>query len=142
VVRFGDKEFVVADIPGLIEGAHRGVGLGNQFLKHIERTRLLVHLIDISNGEDAIELYEKIRNELRLYKEELLEKPEIVALNKIDLPQVRERVKEVEETFRSRGLHFFAISALTGEGIEELLRGIVRRLDDASVPSEAQKDSA
>lgn len=142
VVRFGDKEFVVADIPGLIEGAHRGVGLGNQFLKHIERSRLLVHLIDISNGEDAIELYEKIRNELRLYKEELLEKPEIVALNKIDLPQVRERVKEVEETFRSRGLHFFAISALTGEGIEELLRGIVRRLDDASVPSEAQKDSA
>jgi len=94
VVRFEDKEFIVADIPGLIEGAHKGIGLGNQFLKHIERTRLLVHLIDISNGEEALELYEKIRNELKLYKEDLLEKPELVVLNKIDLPQVREKVEK------------------------------------------------
>jgi len=142
VVRLEDKEFIVADIPGLIEGAHKGIGLGNQFLKHIERTRLLVHLIDISNGEEALELYEKIRNELGLYKEDLLEKPELVVLNKIDLPQVREKVEEVKEAFQNRGLPFFAISALTGEGIEELLRGIIRRLDDGSTPFKIQKDSA
>jgi len=136
VVRFEGKEFIVADIPGLIEGAHKGIGLGNQFLKHIERTRLLVHLIDISNGEDALELYKKIRNELGLYKEELLKKNELVVLNKIDLPQVREKVEEVKETFQKRGLPFFAISALTGEGIEELLRGIIRRIDDGSAPFE------
>ncbi len=142
VVRFEDKEFIVADIPGLIEGAHKGIGLGNQFLKHIERTRLLVHLIDISNGEEALELYEKIRNELKLYKEDLLEKPELVVLNKIDLPQVREKVEKVKEAFQKRGLPFFAISALTGEGIEELLRGIIRRLDDGTTPFEIQKDSS
>jgi len=141
VVRFEDKEFIVADIPGLIEGAHKGIGLGNQFLKHIERTRLLVHLIDISNGEEALELYEKIRNELKLYKEDLLEKPELVVLNKIDLPQVREKVEEVKEAFQNRGLPFFAISALTGEGIGELLRGIIRRLDDGIASLKVKKDS-
>jgi len=141
VVRFEDKEFIVADIPGLIEGAHKGIGLGNQFLKHIERTRLLVHLIDISNGEEALELYEKIRNELGLYKEDLLEKPELVVLNKIDLPQVREKVEEVKEAFQNRGLPFFAISALTGEGIGELLRGIIRRLDDGIASLKVKKDS-
>ena len=141
VVRFEDKEFIVADIPGLIEGAHKGIGLGNQFLKHIERTRLLVHLIDISNGEEALELYEKIRNELKLYKEDLLEKPELVVLNKIDLPQVREKVEEVKEVFQNRGLPFFAISALTGEGIGELLRGIIRRLDDGIASLKVKKDS-
>ena len=141
VVRFEDKEFIVADIPGLIEGAHKGIGLGNQFLKHIERTRLLVHLIDISNGEEALELYEKIRNELGLYKEDLLEKPELVVLNKIDLPQVREKVEEVKEAFQKRGLPFFAISALTGEGIGELLREIIRRLDDGIASLKVKKDS-
>ncbi|RLA84836.1 MAG: GTPase ObgE, partial [Deltaproteobacteria bacterium] len=129
MVRIGDREFVMADIPGLIEGAHKGLGLGSRFLKHIERTRLLLHLIDISQGGDPLELYEGIRRELRLFNPELLQKPEIVVLNKIDLPEVRERVQEVKEIFSRKGVPFLAISALTGEGIGGLLGEILKRLD-------------
>lgn len=131
VVRFGEEELVFADIPGLIEGAHRGAGLGSQFLRHVERTKLLLHMIDISDREDPFERYEQIRQELGLYDLKLLEKPEVVVLNKIDLPEVREKVEEISGEFEKRRAPFFAISALTGEGVEGLLRfvfGVSRQI--------------
>lgn len=128
VVRMGEREFVVADIPGLIEGAHRGVGLGIQFLRHIKRTKILLHLLDISDGGDPLKRYDDIRKEMGLFDEELLRKPELVVLNKIDLPEVRRRIPEVKEIFAQRGKEVFPISALTGEGLAELLREVSRRL--------------
>lgn len=129
VVDVGGKPFVVADIPGLIEGAHRGAGLGSRFLKHIERTKVLVELIDISSGTDPLDLYRGLRKELGLYSQGLLKKPEIVALNKVDLPEVRERLEKVRKTFSSMGLPFFTISALTGEGVDELVLEMAKRLE-------------
>ncbi len=128
VVSIGEDQFVVADIPGLIEGAHQGAGLGSRFLRHIERTRLLVHLIDVSAGADPLTLYEGIRRELGLFSPELLKKPELVVLNKIDLPEVRDRVDDIRRKFEGRGLPFLALSALTGEGVEELLKEMAKRL--------------
>lgn len=126
VVRLGEEELVFADIPGLIEGAHRGAGLGSQFLRHVERTKLLLHMIDISDRGNPLERYKQIRQELLLYDPKLLEKPEVVVLNKIDLPDVREKVVKIKEEFEERRIPFFAISALTGEGVEELLRFVFR----------------
>lgn len=128
VVQWKDFEsFVVADIPGLIEGAHRGEGLGIQFLRHVERTNLLVHVIEVTptledqdDGRDPIEDFETICEELRRHDEALADRPQLVVLNKIDLPFVRERVEELREHFQDeRGLPFLAISAATGENIDE-----------------------
>lgn len=124
------KEFVVADIPGLIEGAHKGAGLGTRFLRHIERTLLLLHLLDLSDHRgDPFSLYEGVRRELASFNPLLTEKPEIVVLNKIDLPEIRSRIEEVRRTFEARGLPFFAISAHTGEGVKELVQEVGRRLE-------------
>ena len=98
VVDMGWDAFVVADLPGLIEGAHSGVGLGHQFLRHVERTRVLVHLLDASD-EDPIAAYETIRNELKLYDESLAAKPEIVVLNKADLPEARAKAERLKRAF-------------------------------------------
>jgi GTP-binding protein len=113
------RRLVVADLPGLIEGAHRGVGLGDEFLRHIERTKVIVHLIDCAplSGPKPKEAYEMIRGELRLYSELLASKPEIIALNKIDLV-TRAQLKKIEKEF---GLSAFAISGATGEGLKKLL---------------------
>ena len=123
------EPFVVADIPGLIKGAHKGTGLGTRFLRHIERTRILVHLVDVSaiDSDDPLHGYNTINKELALYNQKLAEKPQIVVLNKIDLPDTREAAK----TFQSaaKGKKVTLISALTGKGVDDLKLQIVQLLD-------------
>jgi GTP-binding protein len=118
-----DRSFVVADVPGLIEGAHAGHGLGHQFLRHIERTKVLIHLVDVSgaSGRDPVEDFEIIRRELALYNRELLSKPELVAANKIDALDDPDRASRLEHRARELGLPFFRISAVTGDGVPRLL---------------------
>jgi GTP-binding protein len=122
-VRVDNFSFVVADLPGLIEGAHKGVGLGHQFLRHAERTSLLLHMVDIAavEGRDPICDFETINEELRLYSPELAKKPQIVVANKMDLPNAHENLRRCLPYWRQRGYEVFAISALTGEGIEPLV---------------------
>jgi GTPase len=122
VVSFDDRSFVVADIPGLIEGAHLGHGLGTQFLRHIERTRLLVHLVDVSDesGRDPAHDYDVILEELASFSEELVQKPMIVAASKIDVAQNPQRVETLERKAHEAGLPFLKISSVTGEGIDAL----------------------
>jgi GTP-binding protein len=122
-VRVDNFSFVVADLPGLIEGAHKGVGLGHQFLRHAERTSLLLHMVDIAavEGRDPICDFETINEELRLYSPELAKKPQIVVANKMDLPNAHENLRRCLPYWRERGYEVFAISALTGEGIEPLV---------------------
>jgi GTP-binding protein len=130
VVSYGElNAFVMADIPGLIAGAHQGAGLGSRFLRHIERTLLLVHLLDISADppEDPWHHYEAINEELGRFHPSLLEKPQVAVLNKIDLPAVRERIPQVEDAFSQRGVDLLSISALTGEGVDEMVREIGHR---------------
>ncbi len=117
------ESFVVADIPGLIEGSHQGKGLGTTFLKHIDRSAILLHLLDLASveGRDPIIDYETVIGELRLYNPELLKKKQIVAGNKIDLPQAKQNLKIVQPYFKEKGLLFFPISAVTGEGVSQLL---------------------
>lgn len=124
------RSFVVADIPGLIEGAHRGAGLGHRFLKHVERTKLLLHLIDISlmPERDPLAGYRALNRELELFDEQLARKPQIVVVNKIDLPHVRENLGKVTTMFQELGVGLFPVSAATGEGIPALLDEIAGRL--------------
>ncbi len=132
VVSYHDgRTFVVADIPGLIEGAHAGAGLGIQFLRHIERTKLLVHLLDLSpiTNRDPIDDYETMNKELKAYSEELSKKPQIVAANKIDITESREKLEEVKKYFDKSGIKIFPISSATGEGVIELIREIGKSLD-------------
>lgn len=127
VVDLGDGVgFVIADIPGLIEGAAEGVGLGHKFLKHIERTRAIIHVIDISGseGRDPIEDIKKINSELRAYNPELLELPQVIAANKTDIfleEEANEKLKELHEAFDEEGIEIFPISAVSGKGVKELL---------------------
>jgi len=118
-----ETEFVIADIPGLIEGAHEGTGLGHEFLRHVERTKLLIHLIDISEseGRDPIEDFEKINKELELFKPELLQKKQIIAANKIDVVSNSESVDKFKKEMESRGYEVFLISAVTGTGLKSLI---------------------
>jgi GTP-binding protein len=129
--------FVMADLPGLIEGASLGVGLGHEFLRHVERTRLLVHLLDGLVG-DPIDSYEMINHELSAFSERLAAKPQIVVFNKMDVPEVREVWPLVKEMLAERGVQSLAISAATGEGVPALLKEIARRLSElpATIPVE------
>lgn len=133
VAEVGDRRFVVADIPGLIEGASQGAGLGDRFLRHIERTRVLVHLVDAGTAlleeRDPIESYEAIRKELGAYAATLLDRHEIVALNKVDLVADREALRATEEKLLARGCSVHRISSATGEGLPALLASVVRTLD-------------
>jgi GTP-binding protein len=124
------RSFVIADIPGLIEGAHQGAGLGIRFLKHVERTDLLLHILDLSwiPERDPIREYEALNLELKLFNPELAEKRQIIVINKLDLPVVRENLPLIRPWFTERGLTVFAISAATGEGIPPLLDEIARQL--------------
>ncbi|NPA49137.1 MAG: GTPase ObgE [Thermodesulfobacteria bacterium] len=132
VVKLSDERtFVVADIPGLIEGAHKGVGLGLDFLRHIERTRVLLYVLDASRGEECLKDFELIRRELAHYHPALLEKPSAVALNKIDLVADREKLALLRSYFEEKGFPVYLISAVTGEGIKELLEGLWRLLQKA-----------
>jgi GTP-binding protein len=132
-----DRSFVVADVPGLIEGAHRGEGLGTKFLAHLERTKVLVHLVDVSSGSgrDPVEDYEIIRRELELFAGSgdetavaLASKPEIVAANKTDALDDPDRLKKLERHAKKRGVAFHAISGATGAGIPALLEAMWREV--------------
>lgn len=124
------RSFVVADIPGIIEGAAEGAGLGHRFLKHVERTNVLLHIIDISwiPDRDPIAEFETLNRELALFSPELAEKRQIVVVNKLDLPVVQENLPGLLPWFRERDLRVFPISAATGEGIPALLDEIARNL--------------
>lgn len=124
------RSFVVADIPGLIEDAHLGAGLGIQFLRHIERTRLLVHLVDVSpaSGRDPVEDFETVMRELASFSEALVEKPMIVAATKMDAAQEPERVASLRRHTAARGLACFEISSATGQGVEELKYAMAERV--------------
>ena len=127
--------FVMADIPGLIEGASEGIGLGHEFLRHIERTRVLVHLLDAASteGRDPLDDYRKINKELELYKDILKDRPQVVAANKLDCmpPEDREAIMEIlREELEPEGVKVFPISAVTGEGVRELLLYVKQLLDE------------
>lgn len=133
VVEVGQgKSFVIADIPGLIEGAHTGAGLGHDFLRHIERNRILVHVIDVSSqeGREPIDDFNKINEELKKFNPKLAEKPQIVVANKIDLPQSRENFDKLSKEVKNTGFDIYAISAATGEGIKALEYAIWNKLEE------------
>lgn len=123
--------FVMADIPGLIEGAHKGVGMGMKFLKHIERTKLILHLVDLADPthKDAVGAYKKIRKELKLYNPEFVKRPEIVVITKTDLSEVRENLDTAKKSLtKASKKKVLTISAVTHEGLKELIREIVKGL--------------
>lgn len=143
VVRIGEEEsFVIADIPGLIEGAHKGMGLGHDFLKHVERTKLLVHVLDGSGieGRDPIDDFYKINDELVKYNPKLKDKPQIIVANKMDLPQFKDWIGKIKDEFESLGHKVFSISAATKEGIQELKYGIWEALKDVEYEYETFDD--
>ncbi len=117
-----ENHYVLADIPGLIEGASQGKGLGHEFLRHIERTRLLLHLVDVSDLRvmDPVKAFELVNKEMESYSPKLLEKPQLVVGTKIDTLSDRSYIESLRKEFASRGYEFMAVSALTGEGLEEL----------------------
>lgn len=115
-----DATMVLADIPGIIEGAHSGVGLGFAFLRHVQRTKVLIHLVD-GSAQDPLADFSQINTELSLFDDRLAQKPQLVAINKIDLPHVREQLPEMKEAFKQRGYEVFEVSALAREGLRELL---------------------
>jgi len=132
VVQYKDSlSFVVADIPGLIEGASEGVGLGLQFLRHVERCKVLVHLIDLSaiiEGRDAVKDFDTINRELRRFSPTLAEKPQVLVANKLDLPHAREALPKFEAAMKKRGLTVLPMSGATGEGIGPMLDAVAKVL--------------
>ncbi|WP_096201447.1 GTPase ObgE [Bacillus sp. FJAT-45350] len=126
-----NRSFVMADLPGLIEGAHQGVGLGHQFLRHIERTKVIVHVIDMSGleGRDPYEDYTKINEELREYNLRLLERPQIIVANKMDMPDSEEHLKQFKEQLED-GVPVFPISAITKQGLRDLLLAVVDKVEE------------
>jgi GTP-binding protein len=143
-----DRSFVVADVPGLIEGAHSGHGLGHQFLRHIERTKVIIHLVDVSgaSGRDPVEDFDTIRRELELYNPELLKKPHLVAANKIDAVDDPKRITALEKRAKKLKLKFFQISAVTGEGVKPLIEAAwpiiakARELEAKEIAVAAEED--
>jgi GTPase len=139
VVADDEIGFVVADIPGLIEGAHQGVGLGHLFLRHVERARLLLHIVD-GSAEDPLGDYDRVRRELELYNPALADKPEVVAINKLDLPAARERFPALQAELERRGRRVAGLSALTATGLPELLTLLVETLAHLPAsPAEVEK---
>lgn len=139
VVRVAEeKSFVIADIPGLIEGASEGVGLGHDFLRHVERTRVLVHVLDASGSEyrDPVKDYYDIKDELVKYNEKLSNKPEIIVANKMDLPGSEEGLKNIKEEFEPKGFEVYPVSAATSEGIKELKYAIWNLLQNTEIEYE------
>jgi GTP-binding protein len=127
----GEETFVVADIPGLIEGAHLGHGLGIQFLRHIERTRVLLHLIDMTDNErDPVDEYHAIDSELAEYNPALAKKPKIIVASKMDAADAK-KVQKLQRWCKKSKLDFLKISSVTGEGLDELKRVVISKLRDA-----------
>jgi GTPase len=139
VVSVDDRTFVVADIPGLIEGAHTGHGLGIQFLRHIERTRLLLHLVDVSemSGRDPVSDFEVIMQELESFSPEMAAKPMIVVATKLDVAQDPARVEALHNKASAAGLPFLQISAVTGAGLDTLIVAVAERVF-APVPEQTE----
>ena len=137
VAEYGERRFVVADIPGLIEGASEGAGLGDRFLRHVERTRVLVHLLDVGGalleGRDPLADYATVRAELAAYGAGLDARPELVALNKVDLLADRTPVEKLADALRARGREVFPVSGATGEGVAELLAAMAHALEREEV---------
>ncbi len=132
----GDRSLVVADIPGLIEGSHEGAGLGHKFLRHVERTRFIVHMIDCSGiSGDPISLFDQTASELEAYSPELAKRPIIVAANKLDLIEAKANWPAVKDALTERGVEALAVSAATGEGLEELIQTIFARAALAPPPA-------
>jgi GTP-binding protein len=126
----GGRSFVLADVPGLIEGASEGQGLGDRFLRHLERTRLLIHVIQMS--PDPLRDYDIINVELERYDAALARRPQLVALNKIDVTETREAYPALKQAFASRGVELFAVSGATGEGVPALLEAAWKKLREAT----------
>ncbi|HPM43173.1 MAG TPA: GTPase ObgE [Candidatus Omnitrophota bacterium] len=128
---YDDAHFVVAEIPGLIEGAHEGRGLGDRFLRHVERTKVLIHLVDIAacEGRDPLSDYKVLNHELSAYSKALAKKPQIAALNKIDVPDAKEYIKKFRKKFPKTKV--FPISGVSGEGIKELLEAVYKKVKSA-----------
>ncbi len=146
VVEVGDRRIVAADIPGLIEGASGGVGLGHRFLRHIERTRVLVHLLDagslVLESADLLQRYGAIRHELGAYQPELLEREELVVLSKIDLVPDPRVLESVEAELRGRGLRVLRVSAATGAGVNALQQAMLQSVDAADAAPQSDEGVA
>ena len=141
MVQYGEHEsFVIADIPGLIEGAHEGMGMGMRFLRHVERTSVLLHIIDVSpeSHEGAWRDYELINRELGLFSPAMRKKRQVVAIGKLDLPVTRERWKDVVDIFAQKGIKLFAFSAATGEGVPEVLRELIALIPPHLPPADEE----
>ena len=141
VVDLGDfRTFVVADIPGLIAGAHEGHGLGDRFLRHIERTKLLLHLVDVSSssGRDPVSDYEVINRELAAYDPQVASRPQIVVATKIDALDEPDRLERLRERASEDGRPFFAISSVTGAGVRELMADVAREVERARETTDRQ----
>ena len=145
----GHASFVMADIPGLIEGASEGIGLGHAFLKHIERTKVLIHMVDAASteGRDPVEDIKAINTELEKYNPELLKRPQVIAANKIDAIYAEgdDPVGRIRDAFEKDGIQVFAISAVSGQGVKELLYhvySLLKDMDDAPVIFEREFDPA
>ncbi len=149
MVKVGEEgSFIVADLPGLIEGAHQGAGLGHRFLRHIERNLLLLFLIDLSSGADPEpgEAYRLLKKELEAYSSQLIKYPRVVAGNKLDLPGTKERLQELKQEItetEKEDIPIFGISAATGEGLDEMVRFLFRRVDklaEERLPVETEEE--
>lgn len=127
-----ERTFVMADIPGLIDGASEGVGLGHDFLRHVERTKVIIHIVDASGieGRDPVEDYYKINRELKIYSEKIARRPQILAANKMDLPGAAENFERLKELAEKEGIRIFPISAVTRQGTQELINHVAKVLDE------------
>ena len=134
VVPYGAyNSFVVADIPGLIEGSHQGLGMGTRFLRHVERTKILFHIIDISDGShlSGWEKYSLINKELAFFDANLADKPQIVAISKADLTETRDQFKKEFDFFAAKGVELFSFSSATGEGIKQIINKITEAMESS-----------
>lgn len=143
VVKYYDNSFVAADIPGLIEGAAEGAGLGHDFLRHIERTRMLLHVVDISGveGRDPVEDFKKINTELKNYSEVLAKRPQIIALNKCDIFGAEENIKVFKKKY-GRKYKIYQTSSISGDGLEELVKGIFEKLSELPPVQRVESDES
>lgn len=138
VVEVGLKTFIIAEIPGLIEGAHTGKGLGHDFLRHIMRTKILIHLVD-GRSESPVEDMVRVNTELALFDAELAKRPQIVAVNKTDLPDVHERIEAIRQSFNDTGVAVEFISAETGSGVSGLMGKALKTLEEAGAALETER---
>ncbi|HHV07389.1 MAG TPA: GTPase ObgE [Firmicutes bacterium] len=141
VVKLDQESFVLADIPGLIEGAHKGAGLGQEFLRHLERTRVLIHVVDAAGteGRDPVADYAQINTELALYDEQLAKLPQVVAANKMDLPEGEANLLRLEKAAAADGRRVFPISAITRHGLKEILYHVLDVISSLPIPEKTEE---